>query len=211
MRNQTRVITAVAVVAALAAGSTAAAVASTASGKPGIAAATTASASGKCAPSDLAAQLGVSQGSLDQAGRTVKMSLRTGSGTVTGERFAAVLAQALGIPQARVQQALAADKSCGPAPGGSAPGAKSDGSKHAPSPAAERQAQHAMAAAVAKELHVSLAEVNAALRPLFAAGHADTSSADFAAAARALGVSTQQLATALMHAKQSLAGQLARS
>jgi hypothetical protein len=43
------------------------------------------------------------------------------------------------------------------------------------------------------------------LQPLFAAGHADTSSPAFAAAARSLGVSTQQLFTALMHAKQSLA------
>ena len=43
------------------------------------------------------------------------------------------------------------------------------------------------------------------LQPLFAAGHADTSSPAFAAAARSLGVSTQQLSTALMHAKQSLA------
>ena len=59
--------------------------------------------------------------------------------------------------------------------------------------------------AVAAELHVSTARVGAALQPLFAAGHADTSSPAFAAAARALGVSTQQLDTALMHAKQSLA------
>ena len=51
----------------------------------------------------------------------------------------------------------------------------------------------------------STARVSAALQPLFAAGHADTSSPAFAAAARSLGVSTQQLFTALMHAKQSLA------
>ena len=59
--------------------------------------------------------------------------------------------------------------------------------------------------AVAAELHVSTARVSAALQPLFAAGHAETSSPAFAAAARALGVSTNQLDTALMHAKQSLA------
>jgi len=62
-----------------------------------------------------------------------------------------------------------------------------------------------MVAAVARELHVSAARVSAALEPLFAAGHADTSSPAFAAAARALGVSAEQLNTALMHAKQSLA------
>jgi hypothetical protein len=69
----------------------------------------------------------------------------------------------------------------------------------------ERQGHDAMVAAVAAELHVSTARVAAALQPLFAAGHADTSSPVLAAAARALGVSTGQLNAALMHAKQSLA------
>ena len=71
--------------------------------------------------------------------------------------------------------------------------------------AAEKPAHDAMVAAVAGELHVSAARVGAALQPLFAAGHADTSSPAFAAAARSLGVTTQQLFTALIHAKQSLA------
>ena len=44
------------------------------------------------------------------------------------------------------------------------------------------------------------------VRDPFAAGQADTSSPVFAAAARSLGVSVQQLSTALAHAKQSLAG-----
>ena len=71
--------------------------------------------------------------------------------------------------------------------------------------ASEKPGHDAMVAAVAAELHVSTARVSAALQPLFAAGHADTSSPAFAAAARALGVSTGQLQTALAHAKQSLA------
>ena len=71
--------------------------------------------------------------------------------------------------------------------------------------ASENPGHDALVAAVARELHVSTARVSAALQPLFAAGHADTSSPAFAAAARALGVSTGQLQTALMHAKQSLA------
>jgi hypothetical protein len=71
--------------------------------------------------------------------------------------------------------------------------------------AEERQGRAAMTAAVARELHVSTARVGAALRPLFAAGRADISSPAFAAAARSLGVSSQQLNTALVHAKQSLA------
>jgi hypothetical protein len=71
--------------------------------------------------------------------------------------------------------------------------------------ASEKRGHDAMVAAVARELHVSAARVSAALEPLFAAGHADTSSPSFAAAARALGVSAEQLNTALVHAKQSLA------
>ena len=71
--------------------------------------------------------------------------------------------------------------------------------------ASEKPGHDAMVAAVARELHVGTARVSAALQPLFAAGHADTSSPAFAAAARALGVSTGQLQTALAHAKQSLA------
>ena len=71
--------------------------------------------------------------------------------------------------------------------------------------ASEKPGRDAIVAAVARELHVSTARVSAALQPLFAAGHADTSSPAVAAAARALGVSTGQLDAALAHAKQSLA------
>jgi hypothetical protein len=81
-------------------------------------------------------------------------------------------------------------------------GSKAVGSKSAE----ERQGHDAITAAVAQELHVSTARVSAALRPLFAAGRGDTSSPVFSAAARSLGVSTQQLSAALAHAKQSLAG-----
>ena len=81
-------------------------------------------------------------------------------------------------------------------------GSKAFGSKSA----GERQGHDAIAAAVARELHVSTAQVNAALQPLFAAGYADPSSPAFAAAARSLGVSIQELSDALAHAKQSLAG-----
>jgi hypothetical protein len=80
-------------------------------------------------------------------------------------------------------------------------GAKAVGSKSA----AERQGHAAMTAAVAQALHVSTARVSVALRPLFAAARADTSSPEFVAAARSLGVSTHQLLAALRHAKQSLA------
>ena len=55
-------------------------------------------------------------------------------------------------------------------------------------------------------MHLSTARVSAALAPLFAAGRADLSSPAFAAAARSLGVSAQQLSAVLMQAKQNLAG-----
>jgi hypothetical protein len=70
----------------------------------------------------------------------------------------------------------------------------------------EKQGHDAIVAAVARALHASTAQVSTALQPLFAAGRADSSSPTFAAAARSLGVSPQQLSAALAAAKQSLAG-----
>ena len=117
---------------------------------------------------------------------------------------------------AAVTAALAAGSGAAVASTGAKPGApaktmsaseKPGGSKTVGSKSAEeRQGHDAITAAVAQELHVSTARVSAALQPLFAAGRADTSSPAFAAAARSLGVSTQQLSAALAHAKQSLAG-----
>ena len=222
MRNRTRVIATAAVAVALAAGSTAAAVAAPTGGKP------SAPAAAKTAPpakrpsavktppsvktpsavktplpdnglADLAAKLGVTPARLDQALRTVKSSLGA-SGTAPAEdQFTAALARVLGIPVARVRQAFPAG-----APGGSKaakdkkPGGNGSGTAN---PALDS----ALAAAVARELHVSTARVSAALRPLLAAGRADPSSPAFAAAARSLGVSSQQLTTALVNAKMSLA------
>jgi len=111
-----------------------------------------------------------------------------------------------------VAAALAAGSTVAAASGpAAASGAAASGTSGKPSvpakavAASEKQGHDAMVAAVAAELHVGTARVAAALQPLFAAGHADTSSPAFAAAARALGVSTAQLDVALMHAKQSLA------
>jgi 2-hydroxychromene-2-carboxylate isomerase len=197
MRNRTRVIAAAAVTAALAAASTATAMASTTGTKPN-AHATTVSVSVRCAPdSALAGLLGVSPTRLDQALRAVKVSLITRTGNVTEDQFDAALARNLGISQAQVRRAFAAEKSCGSKPAGS----KSPRSGTAAQPGDE-----ALAAAVARDLHVSTAAANAALRPLFAAGNADPSSPTFATAAHSLGVSPQQLAAALAYAKQSLAG-----
>lgn len=195
MRNRIRVIAAAAAAAALTASGTTAALAST-SGKPG-APAKTVSVSTRCAPgTDLAARLGVSQDRLDQALRKVKSSLSTYGAKPTEERFEAALARALGISRARVRHVLDAQKPC----------SKPVGHKPGPYQPAPKSGSEALASAVAKELRVTTARVNAALAAIFAAGQADPSSPAFAAAARALGVSPQQLSTALMEAKQSLAG-----
>jgi hypothetical protein len=202
MRNRTRVIAAAAVTAALAAASTATAMASTAGTKPN-AHATTVSVSVRCAPdSDLAGLLGVSPTRLDRALRAVKVSLITHTGNVTEDQFEAALARYLGISQAQVRRAFADEKSCGSKPAGS----KAAGSKSPRSGTAAQPGDEALAAAVARDLHVSTAAANAALRPVFAAGNADPSSPAFATAAHSLGVSPQQLAAALAYAKQSLAG-----
>ena len=196
MRNRFKVTAAAAVTAALAVGGTATAMASTTGAKPSVHA-TTVSVTG-CAPDrDLAARLGVPPARLDQVLRAVKTSLRTAGAQPTAEQLYALLARDLGIPQARVRQAFAAEKPCGPKPAVS---------KVPPSGSAAQPGSEALAAAVARELHVSTAQVDAALQPLFAVGHADTSSPVFAAAARSLGVSIQQLSAALASAKQSLAG-----
>ena len=199
MRNRTRVIAAAAAVtAALAAGGTTTAMASTAGAKPA-AHAKTVSTTYRCAPaSDLAARLGVSTARLDRALRAVKMSLSTAGGKPTEEQFGAALARALHVSRAQVRHAFAAEKPCEPKNGG----AKSGGPKPAPS---EQQGHEALAMAVARELHISMAKVNTALQPLFAAGHADPSSPVFTAAARALGVTPGQLDAALVSAKESLA------
>ena len=128
-----------------------------------------------------------------------------GHADTSSPAFAAA-ARALGVSTGQLDGALAHAKQS--LAGGRQAEQGPVGAKTAPAgskAAEERQGHEAMVAAVAAELHVSAARVSAALQPLFAAGHADTSSPAFAAAARALGVSTRQLDAALVHAKQSLA------
>ena len=207
MHNRTRMIAAVAAgTVALGAVSTAAAVASTADGKPG-AHSKTASPGGKGGgASDLAARLGVSPARLDHAIRAAKISLSKGNVKPTERQFEAALATILGIPLARVQQAFPAAMSGGSkAARAKAASSKAAASKAAGSKAATRAANHAFGVAVARELQVSTARVDMALRPMFAAGYADPSTPAFAAAARSLGVSVHQLSAALVHAKESLA------
>ena len=203
MRNRTRMIAAAAAVAAaLAAGSTAAVAAATA-GKPGAPAKTT-SASEKpghdAIVAAVARELHVSTARVSAALQPLFAASRadTSSVVAAAARSLGVSTQQLSAALAHGKQSLAGDTQAKQGPGGF----KAVGSKSAE----ERQGHDALTAAVAQELHVSTARVSAALRPLFAAGTAETSSPVFAAAARSLGVSTQQLSAALAHAKQSLAG-----
>jgi len=213
MRSRTRMIAGAAVVtAALAAGS-GAAVASTAGGKPP-APAKTASAGAKAAEerqghnamtASVAAALHVSTARVSAALRPLFAAGRADTSSpafAAAARSLGVSTQQLATALIHAKQSLAAATQAGQSRGGAkTAGARSAGSKAAE----ERQGHNAMTASVAAALHVSTARASAALRPLFAAGRADTSSPAFAAAARSLGVSTQQLATALMHAKLSLA------
>ena len=219
MRNRTRMIAAAAAVtAALAAGS-GAAVASTTGAKPG-APAKTVSASEKPGGSKgagsksaeerqghdaitaaVAQELHVSTARVSAALEPLFAAGRADTSSPVfsaAARSLGVSAQQLSAALAHGKQSLAAGTHAEQRPGGS----KTVGSKSAE----ERQGHDAITAAVAQELHVSTARVSAALQPLFAAGRADTSSPVFSAAARSLGVSTQQLSAALAHAKQSLAG-----
>jgi 2-hydroxychromene-2-carboxylate isomerase len=219
MRNRTKVIAVAAVTAALAAGGTGAAVASTTGAKPG-APAKTMSASEKPGGSKavgsksaaerqghdaitaaVAQELHVSTARVNAALRPLFAAGRAGT---SSPAFSAA-ARSLGVSTQQLSAALAHGKQSlagGTHARQSRGGSKAVGSKSAE----ERQGHDAITAAVAQELHVSTARVNAALRPLFAAGGAGTSSPAFSAAARSLGVSTQQLSAALAHGKQSLAG-----
>jgi 2-hydroxychromene-2-carboxylate isomerase len=224
MRNRTRLIAAAAAVSAAVAGGSAAAVASTTGAKPS-APAKTMSASEKPGGSKavgskpaeeqqghdaivaaVARQLHVSTAQVNAALQPLFAAGRADASTpvfAAAARSLGVSAQQLSAALAQAKQSLAGSMPATQRPAGSKTvGSKAVGSNSA----AEQQGHDAIVAAVARQLHVSTAEVNAALQPLFAAGRADASTPVFAAAARSLGVSTQQLSTALAHGKQSLAG-----
>lgn len=192
MRNRTRAIAAAAVIAAVAAGTTAAAASATGTKSSPTTHAKVSAGSAGAADNELASRLGVSQTRLDSALRAAKGSLAKIDGTPTEGQFYSALAHNLGIPLSRIRQVLPAEQP--------------SGSKRTNAARVEQQGHETMAAAIAQALHLSTARVNAALRPLFAAGAADPSSPTFAAAARSLGVTTTQLNAALVHAKESLSG-----
>jgi predicted anti-sigma-YlaC factor YlaD len=216
MRSRTRMIAAgAAVTAALAGGG--AALASATGAKPGVPA-KTASASQKPGAStaphqaaqgaitaSVARQLHVS---VAQVSAALQPMFAAGYADPSSPAFVAA-ARALGVSTAQLNSALVHAKLSVSAAvharqvfaGTKASSAKANGSKSAE----EKQGHDAITSAVARTLHVSTARVSAALQPIFAAGYADPSSPAFATAARALGVSTAQLNSALASAKQSLA------
>ncbi len=207
MRKRTNMIGVVAAVTVAAAVGSGAAVASMTGAKPHPAHAKTVSASSKerqghdAIVAAVAAQLHISTASVSAALRPI---FAAGHADPTSPAFAAA-AHALGVSTQQLADALTHAKlSLAPDQQASQ---KPDGTKPAPgSKSAQEQGGHdAIVAAVAAQLHVSTASVSAALRPIFAAGHADPTSPTFAVAAHALGVSTRQLADALTHAKLSLA------
>src|SRR5215470_8324274 len=203
MHNRTRMIaTAAAVSAALAAGS-AAAIASTTGAKPSPPA-TTKSAEERqghdAITAAVARELHVGTARVNAA---LQPLFAAGQADASSPVLATA-AHSLGVSTQKLFAALVHAKQSlagGPHAREKPRGSKAVGSKSAE----ERQGHDAITAAVARKLHVGTARVNAALQPLFAAGQADTSSPVLATAAHSLGVSTQQLFAALVHAKQSLA------
>lgn len=163
---------------------------------------------------ELAAKLGVTQAQLVRALPKVKMALANAGGTPSRYQFDDTLAKILGISPSLVRQvlppmtpiAVKVTTAGSPRPGSPCvkpARGKASGRKQLPQQS--QQQADAIAAAVASELNLSTSQVEAALQPLFAAGRVDTSSTAFATAASSLGVSVQQLASALAQAKQSLA------
>lgn len=219
MRDRTRIIAAAAAVTAAMAGSGAAALAAGTGAAHGAPAKAAAAASKKPGGSKMAGSKAAAERQghdamaaavareLHVSAARVRAALRpifaAGHADPSSPAFAAA-ARSLGVTTGQLSVALMHVKESMAAsmPAGQRRAAKAVGARAA---AAGRQAQDAMTAAVARQLHISLGRVSAALRPLFAAGHADSSSPLMAAAARALGVSTQQLSAALVHAKESMA------
>src|SRR5690242_6004034 len=208
MRNRTKMMAAAAAVAAaLAAGSTVAAASGTATASgTGAKPAKTVAASEKqghdAMVAAVARELNISTARVAAA---LQPLFAAGHADTSSPAFAAA-AGALGVSTDQLNTALIHAKQTLVA--ASLVKQRPDGVKSAPAgakAAEEQQGHDAMVAAVARELNISTARVAAALQPLFAARHADTSLPAFAAAARALGVCSDQLNTSLMHAKQSLA------
>jgi len=219
MRSRTRIIAAAAAISAAVAAGSGVAVAASAGGKPAHASTTSATGKGgNAATAGHDAMVAVVARDLHRSTAQVSAALAplfaAGHANPNSPVLAAA-ARSLGVSTQGLIAALTHAKESLAGPAGTKQGPA--GTKQGPAgtkqgaagtkagAAADKAGHDAMVATVASDLHLTVAQVSAALAPLFAAGHADTKSPLFKAAARDLGVSAQQLNTALVHAKQSLA------
>ena len=213
MRSRTRITAAAAAVSAVVAAGSGVAVAASSGGTPAAHAhtATATAKGGNAARAGHDAMVAAVARELNRSTAQVSAALAplfAAGHADPGSPVLAAAARTLGVSTQGLIAALthAKESLAGAAgttqdPGG---GAKAR-AKAAAGSAADKAGHDAMAASVARELNLSTARVSAALAPLFAAGGAEPDSPLLTAAARDLGVSAQQLNTALVHAKQSLA------
>lgn len=213
MRSRTRIIAAAAAVSAAVAAGSGVAVAASSGGTPAAHARSTSATvkGGNAAKAGHDAMVAVVARDLHRSTAQVSAALAplfaAGHADPDSPVFAAA-ARSLGVSTQGLIAALTHAKLslAGPAATKQGPASTKQGTAGTKAGAAADKAGHdAMAASVASELHLGVARVSAALAPLFAAGGAEPDSPLLQAAARDLGVSAQQLNTALVHAKQSLA------
>jgi hypothetical protein len=213
VRSRTRIIAAAAAVSAAVAAGSGVAVAASEGGTPAAHARATSATvkGGNAAKAGHDAMVAVVARDLQRSTAQVSAALAplfaAGHADPDSPVFAAA-ARSLGVSTQGLIAALTHAKLslAGPAATKQGPASTKQGTAGTKAGAAADKAGHdAMAASVASELHLGVARVSAALAPLFAAGGAEPDSPLLQAAARDLGVSAQQLNTALVHAKQSLA------
>ena len=213
MRSRTRIIAAAAAVSAAVAAGSGVAVAASEGGTPAAHARSTSATvkGGNAAKAGHDAMVAVVARDLHRSTAQVSTALAPLFAAGHADPDSPVLAAAarsLGVSTQGLIAALTHAKLslAGPAATKQGPASTKQGTAGTKAGAAADKAGHdAMAASVASELHLGVARVSAALAPLFAAGGAEPDSPLLQAAARDLGVSAQQLNTALVHAKQSLA------
>ena len=213
MRSRTRIIAAAAAVSAAVAAGSGVAVAASSGGTPAAHARSTSATvkGGNAAKAGHDAMVAVVARDLHRSTAQVSTALAPLFAAGHADPDSPVLAAAarsLGVSTQGLIAALTHAKLslAGPAATKQGPASTKQGTAGTKAGTAADKAGHdAMAASVASELHLGVARVSAALAPLFAAGGAEPDSPLLHAAARDLGVSAQQLNTALVHAKQSLA------
>lgn len=153
-----------------------------------------------------ATALGVTPDALTAAIVAAKQSFANATHTVTSNEFVAAVASRLGLPTARVGQALA-PMIAAPRQGGDKAGGTDKGATNpADSPFATEAAAQAFATSTGVSVDKARTALAALLRLAGTTGRVDTDSAGFRAIADQLGLTTDQLMTALGQLKASLNG-----